>query len=121
MDTLLQAFGPLVVEHLIWPVVAAAIASLVGWIAARWHQLTGREMDALMRETLHSAAESAARLILARFGPGVSRLDAFPGAAELALERVQTGAPDAVRHFGLGDGRLLQLVTEKLVTLLPRP
>lgn len=60
MSTLQQ----LAFEHIIWPIISAAIVALLGWISARWQQYTGQKIDQKHQESWRQGLENAIRQAL---------------------------------------------------------
>lgn len=111
-NTIMGLAAPWVIEYLLWPILAAWIGGVVTWIGVQYKRWTGRELERSLREGLHSALESAARLIIERYGE--SNIDHDPAAAHDALEYVRRSAPEAIEHFSLDGSRLLDMIRSKL-------
>lgn len=106
----------LAVEHLILPVVSFVIAALIGWIAKRFRDWTGVEIEARHRDAFQTSLENAARLAIMRHGP-IAPGQQIPAALiNESLNYVKTGAPDAVRHFGVRDETIIERLIPHFIT-----
>jgi len=109
-------FTALAVEHLILPAVSFIIAALIGWLTKRFRDWTGVEIEARHRDAFQTALENAARMAMMRHGPvpmGQSIPDAI---VSEGLNYVKTGAPDAIRHFKLGDQNIIERLIPHFIT-----
>ncbi|SFV33112.1 hypothetical protein SAMN05216456_1889 [Devosia crocina] len=108
------------IEHLLVPFVIAPFAL---WIAARYQQWTGRQIEAKHREALQSALENGVRFAIQevlRQRPQATAADITTTYREVITETagqyVRDSVPEALRHFGLDrmSDRLRDLVVPKL-------
>lgn len=105
LDTLVGVVRPIGIE-----MIGLVVAASLTWAAKRFRDWTGIEIEARHREALQSALTNAAVLAAAR-------------GSTVAVGYVLASVPDAVRHFRLDEGKLLDLLAPKLRALgdgLPR-
>lgn len=100
---------------MIWEIITPVLQALLGilipvGIAAlfQWLKKLGLDVEARHRDALQSALTNAAMLALARAGGRSAP------ATQVAVDYVKRNVPDAVRKFGLDDGRIAELVAPKL-------
>jgi hypothetical protein len=113
--------NPLAVElavGLLQPLVTMGASVVAAWFVKRLadaaQQRTGIEVEAKHREALHSALETALNVGLQKLsqrGRAAYGASAFLGDS---LDYVHRSVPDAVRHFGVSDRMLGQMLQAKL-------
>lgn len=98
--------------------VIAGVVSLAGW--GYW-RLTGQRLDETYRNALQSALENGVHyaLGLAQASLAGRTIATSSDLIPTALRYVREYAPDAIRHFGLTDDKLTQLLRAQLAKLLP--
>lgn len=87
------------------PIISVLIAMLVPAFATallRWFQKLGLDIEAQHRDALQSALTNAAMIAIARGSRN--------GATGAAIGYVKKSVPDAVKKFGLDDGKILDLI-----------
>lgn len=110
MDVFSDLYGallPLILQA-ISAVLGVLLIRLTGTAKERW----GIEVEARLRETLHSALMTG---ITGALGRGLSGKEAVAAAVSHAVRR---GAPDAIARFGLSEGDLADMAVAKLHDVL---
>ena len=120
----------LAVEHVLLPIFASILTALIGWASVKWHQWTGKQIEAAHRQALQSALENGVRFALQRLmeaNPAADPARLAPEEKQLvtdqAISYVRTSVPDAVKHFKLAEGGSFALDTLRKLILpkLPLP
>ena len=108
---LVEAFRPLLME-----MAAIIAAAIVGWLSLQAHRVFGVEIEARHREALQSALMSGVYRGLHAVEGQADRVQFDVRSAVLAegIRYVKRSVPDAVKHFGLTDERLRDLLEAKL-------
>lgn len=85
--------------------VAAAIPALLAWLW-KWLQARGIEIEGRHREALHSALETAARALIARYGGTLREtpLNVATTEAKEVIEDASRSVPDAFKYLGIDKG-----------------
>lgn len=112
------------------PLASLLITAFIGWAAAKFHQWTGRQIEAKHREALQSALENGVRFALQKLIEANPQLDpsrltgsernqVLAGAEQYLLDSV----PEALRHFNLEQqGRLaVDRLRDLILPKLPLP
>ena len=103
------------------PTVITVASGLVGiavtWAAARFHALTGVQIDQKYQDDLHRAADTGINIALAKSGALVG--DALAGNAKLAavgeaMKWVNASVPDALKALGVTPDQVRDIITSKL-------
>ncbi len=107
------------------PTVLTAASGLVGlavtWAAARFHALTGIQIEQKYQDDLHRAADTGINIALSKGGAMVG--DALAGNARLAvvgeaMKWVNASVPQALRALGVTPDQVRGIVTAKLNKVL---
>ena len=123
--SLAQAAGAPAVGTSLWgmfePTVITLASGLVGlavtWAAARFHALTGIQIDQKHQDDLHRAADTGIHIALGKGGIMVG--DALGGNAKLAavgeaMKWVNASVPEALAARGVTPDQVRDIVTSKL-------
>jgi hypothetical protein len=94
------------------PLVSAAAAAVVGWIAYQWQRVLKVEFDSKSASMLHASLERGLLAAIELFGSRAGKGKLLDFAADYAA----TNNPGAVRHFKLTDEKLRELAIPHLVT-----
>lgn len=96
--------------------VGVVFSGVLGWLAALLKTKFGLDIDAGMRATLQSAAYNGATRAFAQIeGPVANlKIDVKSPLVADAVRWIETAAPDAIKHFGLGPDELAALALAKL-------
>ena len=92
-------------------------AALAGWLFARLGRWLGVEIDRQRSDTLHAAIERAIRYgvrAVAETARSRSRIDVESVLVAETAAYLETLVPDTLRHFGLDDAALDQLIRAHL-------
>lgn len=103
----------ILIDQALLPLVSLAITALVGWAVARFHGLTGIQIEARHREALQSALDNGARYainVLRSRGEPIT----LERAAQIGAEYVRNSVPDALGYFKVGDVTLRDLLVPKV-------
>lgn len=98
---------------LVLPIVAA----LGGWLVVRIDKMLGLNIDAKHREALTQALEKAIAFgvqAAADAGKRNATIDMKSVALKEAVDYAGRAVPDALKHFGVGPDRLVDLVKARL-------
>lgn len=113
-----QAFSAVAAPY-INAVVNALVAALIGWVALRFKQKTGIDIDASHRDAFTRALQNQAASLIA---DGMTRLDnygrvtvASPAMAR-SVNDLLASVPDAAKHFGLTP----EFVAKRIVDMIPQ-
>ena len=95
-------------SEVVLPIVSFIIAAIIAWATKLWRDWTGAEIEARHRDSFQTALENAARLLIMRHGPIMPGKDIPTAVLNEGLNYVRNGAPDAIKHFGIGDGGIIE-------------
>lgn len=107
------------------PIVITAASGLVGlavtWAAARFHALTGIQIEQKYQEDLHRAADTGINIALSKGGTMIG--DALAGNARLAvvgeaMKWVNASVPQALQALGVTPDQVRGIVVSKLNKVL---
>lgn len=110
---------------LVQPTVLTIASGLVGvavtWAAARFHALTGIQIDQKYQDDLHRAADTGVHIALSKGGVMIG--DALAGSARLtavgeAMKWVNASVPEALDALGVTPDQVRAMVTSKLNKVL---
>lgn len=93
---ILSTLQQLAFEHIVWPIISAAIVGLLGWISARWQQYTGQKIDEKQQASWRAGLENAARQALQK---AIQRGDIAEDATVVPTEHVETILNDAAAYM----------------------
>lgn len=127
--SLAQAAAPPASGASLWgmfePTVLTVTSGLVGiavtWAAARFHALTGVQIDQKYQDDLHRAADTGINVALGKAGVAVG--DALASNAKLmaigeAMKWVNASVPEALKALGVTPDQVRDIVTSKLNKLV---
>ena len=102
-------------------VIGAVVLGIIGLIAAAVKKNTGLSIDGKMRDTLQSAAMNGVHLGLDKVQglADTTTIDVKSAIIADGIGYVRKFAPLAVKHFGLGEADLAEIVRAKLASLQP--
>lgn len=102
-------------------VVGVGVAAILGWISLLVKKNLGLSIDGKMRDTLQSAAMNGVHL-------GLDKVQSYADTKNFDVKSkiiadgigyIRQYAPQAVKHFGLGEDDLAAIVKSKLAQLQP--
>lgn len=104
------------VSPLLAQVIAALIAAGIGWIGYKLNKALGINIEAKHREALQSALMNGVYkgLHYAEEAAGKVTIDVRSEVVAEGIRYVQRSVPDAIKHFGLTDERIRDLIEAKL-------
>jgi hypothetical protein len=116
-QTIWEAILPVI--SLIWGVV---VAPVIVAVSVKWFQKLGVDISATQRDTYQSALLNAAGVLIQRLGPRAATLTNLAGQLGNpdvlhAIERVEKGAPDGVKKWGLTPTDIAKGIEAKLGVL----
>lgn len=115
------------VQTWILTLVGAVVPSLVGWVTMTLNKKLGISIDDSLRNALQTATTNAAGLVLNKIGNQLQGQVLNLGHIGNEIVRyVMNNVPDAVKHFGLDEERVANMILAKVpqvanTTLAPIP
>lgn len=114
-----EVFGD--VRGTIQAVANTVIAGVVGFLGWGYWRLTGQRLNETYRTALQSALENGVHyaLGLAQASLAGRTIAVSSDLIPVALRYVRQYAPDAIRHFGLTDDKLAEMLRAQMAKVLP--
>lgn len=112
--------GDFFTAQVLGPIIGIVVTAIIGWLAALYARVTGKQLEAMHREALQSALENGMKwaiqqVLKGKLTPtGTVPEDAKAAVISKAQDYVVESVPDALRHFGLSKTGLTTLLTPKL-------
>lgn len=118
-----QAFSDALAPY-INAVVNALIVAIMGWVALKFKQKTGIEIEASHRDAIARALQNQAGSLIA---DGFAKVDKFgkvtvsSQALAQSVNDLMKSVPDAVKHFGVTPDKVAQRIVDTIPQLASAP
>lgn len=104
-------------------ILAALATGIIGFVAQATHQKAIVDLEAGHRDAIHTAIQTGLGLALSRFGEFLTSkpVDTKNSIINTVIAYVAKSVPDALKHFGMDDVHLSNMIESKLEQMLGLP